>query len=96
MYVEPVIGLFGVKVNDDDPGGITIPTWYGDDTISETDNGSNTPSKFLGEFSSYIDDVVMVSNTRYEDALGLKNSKVVSPEILEPVWGKSKYEGIFY
>jgi hypothetical protein len=53
-----------VKVNDDDPGGITIPTWYGDDTISETDNGSNTPSKFLGEFSSYIDDVVMVSNTR--------------------------------
>jgi hypothetical protein len=77
-----------VKVNDDDPGGITIPTWYGDDTISETDNGSKYSFKIFRRIFHHILMMLLwflILDMRMH--LDLKNSKVVSPEILEPVLG---------
>jgi hypothetical protein len=41
----------GIKSNEEEPGGTTTPTTYGELTISETEDDKNVPSKFLGEES---------------------------------------------
>jgi hypothetical protein len=37
-----------VKLNEEEPGGTTTPTIYGEFTISETDDKVKVPKKFLG------------------------------------------------